>query len=85
MFRHQILRVCSVSKAVKHDIVHLRYKKENDVLQNPEFSPTANSLQSSLKLTERATVVLGLSMGGLVFILTRNYDKRVSKGKNKDS
>lgn len=60
--------------AVKHDLV--RYDGRDDVLQNPEFSPTANSLQSSLKLTERATVVLGLSMGGLVFMVTRNGSKR---------
>jgi hypothetical protein len=39
--------------------------------QKPEFSPTEKQLQSSLKATDNTTVVLGLSIGGLVFILSR--------------
>jgi hypothetical protein len=41
-------------------------------MQNPVLSPTEKQLQSSLKDTERTTVVFGLSIGGLVFILSEH-------------
>ena len=42
--------------------------REDDVLQNPVSSPTEKQLQSSLKATDKTTVVLGLSIGGRVFM-----------------
>jgi hypothetical protein len=38
-------------------------------MQKPLLRPTEKQLQSSLKATDRTTVVLGLSIGGRVFIL----------------
>ncbi len=43
-------------------------RREDDVLQNPVSSPTEKQLQSSLKATDKTTVVLGLSIGGRVFM-----------------
>ncbi len=48
--------------------------REDDVLQNPVSSPTEKQLQSSLKATDKTTVVLGRSIGGRVFMAKADWE-----------